>query len=235
MLKDDLAKLLKLQEIDSRIFDQEEEAGGIPEKLKERQDALKLKQDALHAIKKKAEDAAKEKKLLELDVDSKNQQIKKLNNQLNEVKTNKEYSALQQEITHAKEDVLKAEEAIIEKLMLDDDIKLKLAKGAEEVKAEEAKLKAEEEKLKAEGKQLEEALKTEKTEREALAAGVEDKKLLARYEQIRANAGNGVAAIVIVNNSCGGCGTMLRPQETIEIHKFTHVVECEDCGKIFCG
>jgi len=235
MLKDDLAKLLKLQEIDSRIFDQEAEAGGIPEKLKERQDALKAKQEALHAIKKKAEDAAKEKKLLELDVDSKNQQIKKLNNQLNEVKTNKEYPALQQEITHAKEDVLKAEEAIIEKLMLDDDIKLKLAKGAEEVKAEEARLKAEEEKLTAEGKQLEEALKTEKTEREALAAGVEDKKLLARYEQIRANAGNGVAAITIVNNSCGGCGTMLRPQETIEIHKFTHVVECEDCGKIFCG
>ncbi len=235
MLKDDLAKLLKLQEKDSQILDQETEAGDIPEKLKERQDILKAKQEALHVIKKMAEDAAKEKKLLELDVDSKNQAIKKLSGQLNDVKTNKEYSALQQEINHAKEDVLKGEEAIIEKLMLDDDIKLKLTKGSEEVKAEEAKLKAEEEKLKAEGKQLEEAVKTEKAEREVLASAVEDKKLLARYEQIRANAGNGVAAIAVVNHSCGGCGTMLRPQETIEIHKFTHIVECEDCGRIFCG
>jgi len=235
MLKEDLARLLKLQELDNDIRSKQSEADDIPAQIEQFKGALKQKQDAAAAAKKESDELAKKKKLLELEVETHNAQQKRLSNQLNEVKSNKEYAALQQEINHAKEAVSKIEEEIIGMLLGEDELKQKLAKINEEAKAEEAFLKTKEEELKAEAKKIEDSLKGEIAGRNEAAALVEDKKMLAEYDKIRAHDPDGIAAVPIASGSCGGCNTMMRAQEVIQVLKCACVIKCENCGRILCG
>jgi len=235
MLKEDLVRLLKLQELDSELRGKQSQADGIPAQIEQYKGALKQKQDAALSAKKELDELAKNKKLQELEAEAKNTQIKRLTDQLNEVKSNKEYSALQQEINHAREAVGKIEEEIIGMLLGEDEIRQKTAKVKAEVAAEEEFLRKKEAELKAEANKIEESLKEDILKRNEAVALFENKQLLGQYEKIREHDPDGLAAVFMINGSCGGCNTMLRPQEAILVHKFDKVIECETCGRIICG
>ena len=118
-----IGTLINLQKIDTQIYALCREKEEIPrmfEKLKEiaEEEKLKIKdaEDDLKALQVKRKDK-------EIDLASKEENIKKLQTQLFQIKTNKEYTAMQKEIEGLKADNSVLEEEIL--LMMEEQDKAK--------------------------------------------------------------------------------------------------------------
>jgi predicted nucleic acid-binding Zn-ribbon protein len=231
MLKQKLELLLELQEIDIKIDELESKKTEIPHMLDEQKMNIKSKQDEGMLIKKENEELQKSRKMLEIELESKNGELKKLQSQLYSVKTNKEYSAIQQEIGHLKESISKIEEDIINKMLEEDGVKKKANTIQSEIKKEEDKLKEMEEKCNNEIQKIEQNLNALKLQREEIIKKIEIKELLDTYNNIRQNLG-GVGIVKVENNSCKGCFINLRAQTIIEIKKYESIIFCDNCGRI---
>ena len=113
MFKKELEKLFELQEIDINIFDLEEEIASFPGRKKQMEkeisDAL-AKNEAARKEHKKLQLERKEK---ELELEGLETEIKKLQARINEVKTNKEYTAILSEIENLKTRRTRSEDLIL--------------------------------------------------------------------------------------------------------------------------
>ena len=103
-IRDSLEILKKAQDFDRQIYDFQEELNQLPADRAVLKDELESKKRHLHELQdtlKKLQLGQKEK---EGKLSDKEANIKKMEGQLSQVKTNKEYSALQQEIASLKAD-----------------------------------------------------------------------------------------------------------------------------------
>ena len=225
-----IEKLLLLQDRDQKIRRLQEELARLgPER-----DGLRAKaaatQSQLETLKTRAKQIETDRKRLELDVESKKQQIEKYANQQLQTRKNEEYRALAHEIDGCKADITKIE-----------DQEIGLMEQAEQVQKENSRLSREagETKKLVEDQvtqldQREENLKKELAElqqgRAELAAGVEESARV-RYDRLIKNKGDNV--IVGVNHGvCGGCHMKLPPQILVFCMADQEIITCTNCGRI---
>jgi hypothetical protein len=229
-LKEQIKLLVELQELDTQIFKLESDLAFIPETIKRREEEFKEKSADL----KKLEDAQKsllmKRKEKEGALESKEGMIKKYQQQLNQVKTNKEYSALQEEIGRVRADNSIIEEAILNIFDEIDAGNKNVAKEKEFLKCEEAKFNEEKRKFAEEEALMKSSLEILKKQREELAAKV-DKNILKRYDRI-IKSKDGLAVVTIVNEVCQGCFRTLPPQVTNEVKMNSELVFCDNCARI---
>jgi len=156
--------------------------------------------------------------------------VVKYQGDLYQIKNNKEYQALQQEIDGIKADISLAEEKIIN---LFDEIEGAQAALEEEKKIfEQEKQDVEKEKnsIKEEAKKLESRINELRSGRQELAGTVKEN-ILRQYEQILKNRGR-VALVGIDGEFCGGCHMQMRPQVINEATLKKCIVCCENCSRI---
>ncbi len=229
-VQEQLSLLVQLQALDRAIDSITEQKNAIPQEIARQTKALKEREQASLAIKKDIEALQRARKQDELEAESKNTELKKFQAQLFEVKTNKEYQAMQAEISDRKAHKAKAEDSVLQKMMAEDEKKKDLAAAMEAFKAFEKEFKALEQSLNANLAELEKELAAKMEERTAAAQKVEAKSL-GIYDRIRKNE-DGVALSQITNSTCGECHMSLRPQITIELTKQDHIVFCDSCSRI---
>ena len=222
--------LIELQGLDSRIFKFEDELESIPEMIREMDEAFKEKSVNL----KKAEDDFKalqvKRKQKEGDLEAKEGTIKKYQTQLYQVKTNKEYSALQGEIGRARADNSLIEEEIIKILDQIDAANSQISKEKELLKQEEAKLGVEKKRMSDDAGRIKTELEALEAQRHALAEKV-DKDVLKKYERI-VKSKDGLAVVPVTNEACQGCFRVMPPQVINEIKMKQAMVFCENCARI---
>lgn len=157
--------------------------------------------------------------------------IKRYEEQLNDVKNNREYEALMKEIEYANLEILTSEkkngqyqEQIRQKEILAEDIQAKI---------EDKKQDLEEKK-----NELEVIIRETKIEEENLR-GRSDKasvkvepRILTAYKKIRRNMRNGLAVVSTDRAACGGCFAIIPPQTHIEIRSKRRLLICENCGRM---
>jgi predicted nucleic acid-binding Zn-ribbon protein len=231
MLKTDLEVLLKIQELDSKMDEIESSKADIPKQLGGQQAALAAAQAALLVVKKSGDESLKNRKLQELELAAKVQDIKKLQEQQYTVKDNNSYAAIKHEIQTRSEEAGKMEVIIITAMIEEDNHKNKLAESNSAIKREEDKLKQLEAKCIEDGKSLDKDIEAVRKQREAETSKLENIALLKKYEEIRAGAG-GKGIAKIEGTSCQCCFMNLRPQEAIEVKKYEKVIFCESCGRM---
>ena len=229
-LEEQIKLLIELQGLDTHIFKIQDDLEQIPrdikaieEECKEAAAALKSAEDALKALQLK-------RKEREMDLESKEGNIKKLQTQLFQLKTNKEYSIMQEEIARIKADNSLIEEEIINILDQVDAQNREIQKEKELLKAEEAKFNEMKTKKSDESKSMESELEGLKKQRSTLAEKIE-KKVLSKYEKIIHNR-DGLAAVPVVNDSCQGCFQVLPPQVINLVKLKEEIVLCENCSRI---
>lgn len=222
--------LVELQGLDTHIFKLEDELESIPRRIKMEEDEFKEKTANL----KKVEDGIKalllKRKDREGELETKEGVIKKYQTQLYQVKTNKEYTALQEEIGRAKADNSLIEEDVIRIL---DQIDIENKKGAKEkelLKQEEAALSEEKKKLNEDTARIKGELEKLKLQRSELAVKV-DKTILSKYERI-VRSKDGLAVVPVANEACQGCFRILPSQVINEIRMKADLVVCENCARI---
>jgi predicted nucleic acid-binding Zn-ribbon protein len=222
--------LIQLQKLDTQILSLEKRAKDGPIKVKKLEDDFQKETATLKEMEDELKALLVKQKAKENDLAAKEELIKKDEGQLNAIKTNKEYTAMQQEINGHQADKSLLEDAIISILDEVEAKKGEITKEKDSVKAKEDVLKSEKEKVAAEIKEIEAELGTLRSDR-TKEAGKVDKAMLAKYERILKGK-DGLVMAHVASNACGGCHMNLPPQVINLVKKKSELIFCESCARI---
>ena len=236
-MKNELKKLIELQEIDKIIREMEEEITSFPEKVKKWESDLQKKSAEAEKIKEEHTKNKLLKREKEGELKVVEDEVKKLQKVLNEVKTNKAYNSLLSEIKSFQSKTSEFEENVLVLMEKEDDLTKKDKNLS--VLAEEEKRKVEKQK-KEEGEKIE-GLKKEleqKEEEKKKKISEIDKNIYSLYEKIRKNKKDGIAICELVGEqeekSCSGCFVFVPTYISERVKKKNETVQCENCGRILC-
>jgi len=229
-VKEQIEKLIRLQEVDAEIYDLEEKKEYFPARISEIDSSLETRTSGITAAEEELKKIQVEKNDKENQIKGKEEQIAKHEADLNQIKTNKEYKALLDEINNIKADISVIEDGVIAILDRIDEAQAKIEEEKKIFDEEKAKTDKEKEIIKAEEKEVDARLSELTGKREGFLQGV-DKEILATYERIRENRGK--IAIAKINGSlCGECNMTLRPQVINEAKMKKKITFCETCSRI---
>ncbi|MCU0784078.1 MAG: C4-type zinc ribbon domain-containing protein [Verrucomicrobia bacterium] len=225
-----IEKLLILQDRDRAIRHLQGELAQIePERVTFKARVVNA-QSRLEAVKQRVKQLESDRKQLELDVESKKEQIARYANQQLQTRKNEEYRALAHEIDTCKADVTKIEDQEIELMEQSEQGQKEVAAITRE--SDDAKKLADE--LVGKLGEREQNLRKELTElqanREELAAAV-DSGVRARYERLVKSKGENVV-VGVQHGVCGGCHMKLPPQIVVACQGQQEVVSCPNCGRV---
>jgi len=229
-LKSQIASLIKLQKVDTEIYSLKYKKQAKPEEIKAMDAEFEEKKQQMTALEKSSLDIQKLKKERELELSAKEESIKKLQNQLYQLKTNKEYQAMLKEIEDNKADASVIEDKILELMVQMDKIKSDIEKEKTKLKAEEDILTGKKKKIQDDIKEIDDRLAQLEAQRKQIIPEI-DPKLLAQYERILANR-DGLAIVAVKNFACQGCN-MSVPAQTVNLIKmYERLVTCEVCNRL---
>lgn len=222
--------LLKLQQLDDEIAALRADEESIPQKKQDLEEGLAALKGRVEEAKEQSIDLAKKRKEQEIELEGAGDKIGKFQSQLFQVKSNREYEALQHEITALKEKSSKIEDEILETLERSEEVSKAIKAEEEALKGEAERSQAEQARLDKELKELTDAISVKNDERERLVANL-DRMLLKRYDRIRESKG-GLAVTSVENGACGGCFRRIPPHEMQNLKKDDQIITCEGCGRI---
>lgn len=228
----DVRTALSLQDIDHRITELQREIAGLPKQVAEIENQLASHIKKLEIDKAAAAANLRDRKTFEGEIQTQQQKISKLRDQMTGAKiTNEQYRAFQHEIEYCEQAIRKAEDRILDLMAeyepLDRNVKeaeLALAAEKKVVESEKAKAAARTDEDKAE-------LAKQSQQRAEFAAKL-PKPLLTTYERLRAKLKDGQAVVEVKNETCLGCRMKLRPQHFEIVKRAAEVQFCESCRRI---
>ncbi len=228
---DELKSLLPLQEIDKKIFEIKSLIDEIPPKIEKIENLIKEKKDEIACLSKEYEKLVLQHKEKEIEMGKCEETVNSLQARLYQVKTNKEYSALQEEIASLKSKISGLEDEILALLEELDSAQEKkrqaqmdIEKEISDMEKSKAELIAEQERLKKEMDSLQEKRKT-------IASEI-PQDILSIYERILEHRGGVALCKVTSKGVCTGCYLSLPPQVVSELMLGNKIIYCEGCGSI---
>ncbi|MFI5221193.1 MAG: zinc ribbon domain-containing protein [Bacteroidia bacterium] len=226
-----LKALYKLQMIDSKIDKLKSVRGELPMEVSDLEDDIAGFETRVANYKteiKQYEEgiAANKTRIADAKASS-----KKYEKQLDNVKNNREFEALNKEIEIQGLEVQAAEKRIKNFQFEIEQKKIALDAVIVELEARKGDLKSKQGEL---DTIIEE---TDKEERELMkvrgkAVVTIEERLLHSYEKIRGSVKNGIGVAMIVRDSCGGCFAKIPPQRQSDIKQRKKILVCEHCGRV---
>lgn len=165
------------------------------------------------------------------EIATRKSKIEKYEEQINNVRNNREFAFLEKEkefegleielaeknireakekVTVKEQEIERAKEGLIDNQHILEDKKSELEAIVSETRVEE-------ENIRSKAKDLEQKI---------------DDYTLAAFKRIRKNARNGLAIVTVQRDACGGCFNRIPPQRQLEIKMHRKVIVCEYCGRI---
>jgi hypothetical protein len=229
-MQKELEKLQRLQEIDYELGELERSKDYLPDMISNLEKEIEETSSTLEQLRKEFTDQNLLRKRLETEVDAQNEELKKFQEQMRVIKTNREYDALTTEIANKKLKISENEEKILELMSSIDDLKEKIAEyeqKCEEVnKNNHLQLSTLRKKMDSIGSTIE----AKEEERKAVTDKV-DKRIMSMYERIKKGVGNHVV-VAVKKRACGACFKSLPPQRIQEIRRGDRIITCDSCGRI---
>ncbi len=229
-MTDVLETLKQLQEVDSELFRLRREQQHKPLELERAKQVLAEEQAKAGAVEARLNATQVQRKEKELELSTAEARVKKLQMQLFQLKTNKEYSAMQHEIDIGKADSSLLEEEILHVLEKIDQIKHEHSQQLVRVNQQQAALAQEEVRIQQALQTIAQQMQQLEAKRATLTPLVEPASL-ALYERVLANR-DGLALVPIVKESCGGCNMVQPPQVINEAHLKAKLATCDSCNRI---
>lgn len=222
--------MIRLQEIDHRLADLAREITALPKHIAEIEKKLTSHQRKLEADQAALAANQKERKGCDTAIQTQEQKISKLKDQMLEAKTNEQYRAFQNEIEFCQKEIRKSEDRILELMSESEplDKNVKVAEAA--LKAEKAEVDKEKQQARERTAVDEKAAAELQKERAAIVAQVTPPMVL-RYEKAR-KARRGIGIAEVAEGRCTACNMMVRPQFFQELKKGDQVMSCESCQRI---
>jgi predicted nucleic acid-binding Zn-ribbon protein len=229
-LNADLQHLIHIQELDLTAERQRRRATDIP-LLQAALDArLAERGAAVDAVKARIAACQAARRDIEKDLAAVQSRLSKFKNQLMEVKTNKEYQAMQKEMSVAEHEISDHETRMLERMEESDGLAVELKAAEAALKAAQADIAKERDQLETEKSELERALQRTRDERTAVAAQT-SREALAIFDRI-AHGRKGLAMAEARDGLCTVCHVRLRPQVFNEARRNEGLIQCDSCTRI---
>jgi len=226
----DLERLISLQQLDSDTDQRKKWVSELPGRLAAFETRLAERRAAGEAARQALADDQHSRRVLEKDLSVVQGRLTKYKDQLMEVKTNKEYLAMQHEIASAQEGVGGFEDQILALLVLADE-QTAAVKAAEQALAdEERSIASERAALEARRAKVDTELAELTASRSALVGQI-SRELVALYDSV-ASTRHGTAVVEVRDGHCTACHVRLRSQFFIELRRSERVFQCESCSRI---
>jgi predicted nucleic acid-binding Zn-ribbon protein len=223
-------KLIRLQYLDSEIARLQTLLEAVPARLEAIDQEIQSGSAAVARAKDKLAANQKKRRDLEGEVKGIRENIAKYKRQQNDVKSNKEYDALNREIAETQAKIDGLEEAILNEMIAADDIEKEIKAAQKHQTDEEGHLKRDKETVAAEKADLDKQKAGIEAERKSLQPAVPADQLRA-YERIHKKMG-GTAMSRVNDDFCSLCMMRVRPQLLDEIIAGKALITCEACGRI---
>lgn len=228
---DVIEKLLILQDRDRKITDVNAELSSIAPQRDRLQATLNHSQAKLEASKLQLKQIESDRKRLELEVESRKQQIEKYALQQFQTKKNEEYRALATEIDGCKAAIVGLEDQQLELMEKAETVQKEVAAATDVANQARKEVDAQMKDL----ADREQALSRQRSELEAgydeLEAAVSDESVLARYKRLRKQRGDRTV-VGIEHSVCGGCHMKLPVQIVVSCQGAQELICCPNCGRI---
>lgn len=226
----DLFKLIKLQDIDRRLMELDLLKGDLPDQIEDLKNRLISFREELSKNRQDLEAVKKLNRTIEMDVRYLSEKLKKYQDQLYSVKTNKEYDAITLEIENLEKQIEQLEFKGVESLEKEERLIV-------EVDRLDAQLSELEKHLSEKDYELQEKLNQTDTEQKALMNQrndiilTVDRRCFATYDRIRKGK-DGIALAEVENYTCSTCNATIPAQTAVEVRKMDKIITCEVCGRI---
>ena len=228
-MKESLLQLLKLQEVDKKLFSLEEAKEKYPAEIDLRRSKIAEARSKLSKLEADSEEQEKKQRHCEREIESSKASLREREERFSVVTTNKEYDALQLEIEMCKKTIAEHETQRLEAIGKLEEIQEQIddeQEAFEEVRTvEQERIDELEGQLGTMQEQIDEVEKS----REVVAESI-DAQLLQTYKRKKGRRGIRVAAIH--KHACGACYYQMPAQILNEVRVGDRVIYCESCGTI---
>ena len=230
-VEEKLIALYTLQSIDTEIDKIKILRGELPLEVQDLEDEIAGLQTRVTNINDEIaafDGSIKEKESLILDSKA---LMKKYDEQLKNIRNNREFDSLNKEIEFqsleielAEKRIKEAKASIVAKMDTISGAKMRLQDRSADLDAKNAELDS----IIAETKKDEEKL----GKQSVVAEKVIDERLLNAYKRLRGSVRNGLAVVPVLRDACGGCFNSVPPQRQMDIASRKKVIVCEHCGRV---
>lgn len=204
-------------ELPLEVHDLEDEIAGLDTRIEKIDTEIKEFQSAITMKKGEVQEAQAN--------------LERYNNQLNEVRNNREYDSLSKQIDYERLEVelcnKKIKEATDQVAYRTNDLEIAKTEREERQKDLDEK-KSELEDILAETREEETMLKERAKDLEVKI----EPRLLSSFKRIRKSARNGLGIVYVQRDACGGCFNKIPPQRQLDIKMHKKIIVCEYCGRI---
>ena len=231
-MKESLLQLLKLQEVDKKLFSLEEAKEKYPAEIDQRRSLIEKARSVLSELEAQSEESAKQQRHCEREIESSKASLREREERFSVVTTNKEYDSLQLEIEICKKTIAEHETQLLKAIESQERIQEQIAdeqEAFEEVRAVEQERIDE---LEGQLGTMQEQIDDVAASRQVVAKSIEDidTQLLQMYERRKGRRGIRVAAVR--KGACGACFYQMPAQIRNEVRVGNRVINCESCGTI---
>lgn len=229
-MKDLLADLIALQNVEIEIFKAQEGLKELPKDISEIESIMNARRRSLDAADEEIASHEQRKAPLEAELKENQAILDAADARIKRIKTNKEFLALQREIDLAKKRKADIEEQI---LSIMDKIEKKSAER-ERIRAsfETDKDILEERKEKVLGQMKElEAVLTEYQGKDKSLRKIVEPSLLSKYDRIKQGK-KGLAVVECHDGVCRGCHMHIQPQLYNELVRGDRLIICPSCQRM---
>ena len=226
----DLQHLIHLQELDLAIDRLRRRIDEIPAAQQALDARLSSQTATVDAVKQRVSANQAARRDIDKQLAEMNARLSKFKNQLMEVKTNKEYQAMQKEMGHAQDEIGAHETRMLERMEESDGLAAELKTAEAALKAEQAAVNSERAKLDAERGTDQQELDRLVAERTGVVAQVSPEAMKI-FERV-AHGRKGIAVAEAKDGLCVVCHVRLRPQVFNEVRRNDHLIQCDSCTRI---
>jgi len=224
----DLKKLLELQIIDYDLDELERSKEYLPDMMENLSREIDDAKNKFNYASAKLEEAKVKQKKLELELNTREAELQKFQQQMMTIKTNKEYDALVSEIDTVKSVISEKESEFLETMEQISQLEKEAPEYKEKLTQTEEndtkQLKVLQEKIDSIGDKM----LSKGNERKAITSSI-PRQTLTVYERVHRGKG-GTVVVPVRKRSCSACHNALTPKKVQEIRRGDKIHTCDSCG-----
>lgn len=230
-VEEKMRELYLLQQIDSKIDEIEILKGELPMEVSDLEDEIAGLDTRINRLEGQVKDLQLEIARHDNNIRESEQLILRYEDQMNNVKNNREYEALMKETEMQRLEIQLSDKKAGSAQRELDTKQEALNMTREKQSNKQALLEVKQEELKSI------IAKTEKDEKKLRRQSDKARKaiearLLRGYDKIRNQYRNGLSVVTVERNACGGCFNAIPPQQQLEISQRKRIMICEHCNRI---
>jgi predicted nucleic acid-binding Zn-ribbon protein len=225
----DLERLIRLQHLETFVESARRTIAELPERVASLDARLSSARAAVDSARQRLAENQSARRAAEKELAAQQARLSKFKDQLMEVKTNKEYQAMQKEIEVAQKQVRQLEDRILERMIEADEIAAAVAGAEQGLVAEQGEIDAERRRLEDEARTLQAELERVAVRRQALVSEI-SAPAMATFELLMGR--RGTAVVEARDGHCTACHVRLRPQAYNDLRRNDSLMQCDSCQRI---